>query len=60
MKRYLWHQKYKKAIKQYTKKRVLNVKNSPLELEKYFKQTKASRDDMDKFAEKELTISTIG
>ena len=38
MKRYLWHQKYKKAIKQYTKKRVLNVKNSPLELEKYFKQ----------------------
>ena len=60
MKRYLWHQKYKKAIKQYTKKRVLNVKNSPLELEKYFKQMKASRDDMDKFAEKELTISTIG
>ena len=60
MKRYLWHQKHKKAIKQYTKKRVLNVKNSPLELEKYFKQMKASRDDMDKFAEKELTISTIG
>ena len=34
---------------------VLNVKNSPLELEKYFKQMKTSRDDMDKFAEKELT-----
>ena len=51
MKRYLWYQKYK---------RVLNVKNRPLELEKYFKQMKVSRDDIDKLAEKELTISTIG
>ena len=52
MKRYLWHQKYKKAIKQYTKKRVLNVKNSPLELEKYFKPVIVSTDDVDKFEEK--------
>ena len=36
------------------KNRILKVKASPLELEKDFKPTKVSIDNMDKFEEKEL------
>ena len=35
--------------------RVLKVKNSPLELEQYFKPINVSIDNMDKFKEKEVT-----
>lgn len=35
--------------------RVLKVKNSPLELEKYFKPINISIDNTDKFKEKEIT-----
>ena len=47
---HLRHQNYKKKNSNSTQKnRVLNVKNSPLELEKGFKPINTSIDDMAKF-----------
>ena len=54
---YLKHQKYKKKHLSNTQKnRFLKIKNSPLELEKYYKPIIVSIDDTDKFEEKEIII----
>ena len=51
---HLRHQKYKKK-QQLNNTRALNVKSSPLELEKDFKPINVSINDMEKFEKEELT-----
>ena len=52
---HLMHQSYKsKQLNNTQKNRALKVKNSPLELEEYFKPITISIDDMYKLEEKEI------
>ena len=53
-------QNYKhKHLNNTQKDRLLKVKNSLIELKKYFKPINVSIDDMDKFEEKEIQKRTI-